>query len=396
MLWHRFWRRVSSAHRWSRRWECSTPIPQWQEASWCPTLPVRWKQEKSACADSARHPAGRPTIISSDPTTAMPSGLAAPSLLGGDLTGWVSAYRLQLFDHFERRVVARAALVMAALAQRQRAEREVEWRLSREFFDQLLEVKAGADVTAVVERGLNLGVDLRQPNAMLIFHIAHQPGAQSGGVDDVNARTTRLIASVQRAVDISGSRGAAIARADHVVVLYPALLGNEVDELVGRLQDEMRAVRVLERGPPSSSPRSPTSPAITSRTIVRRSRLSRLNRWPPTATVLFQSPTWVCTRFCSIRVDPTSLRHSPPRRRPHCASTTEAQVRTFSIRSGCTSRNAGNSLRPPAGYSSHTNTVTYRLGRIRDIAGRHPSDLDFALRFELAFMIERLMGNDPA
>jgi DNA-binding PucR family transcriptional regulator len=44
----------------------------------------------------------------------------------------------------------------------------------------------------------------------------------------------------------------------------------------------------------------------------------------------------------------------------------------------------------------HTNTVTYRLGRIRDIAGGHPSDLDFALRFELAFMIERLMGNDPA
>jgi len=41
----------------------------------------------------------------------------------------------------------------------------------------------------------------------------------------------------------------------------------------------------------------------------------------------------------------------------------------------------------------HVNTVTYRLGRIRDIAGGHPGDMEFALRFELAFMIERLMGN---
>jgi DNA-binding PucR family transcriptional regulator len=43
----------------------------------------------------------------------------------------------------------------------------------------------------------------------------------------------------------------------------------------------------------------------------------------------------------------------------------------------------------------HANTVSYRLGRIRDITGGHPGDLAFALRFELAFMIERLMGVAP-
>jgi DNA-binding PucR family transcriptional regulator len=40
----------------------------------------------------------------------------------------------------------------------------------------------------------------------------------------------------------------------------------------------------------------------------------------------------------------------------------------------------------------HPNTVSYRLNRIRDITGGHPSEMDVALRFELAFMIERLVG----
>jgi sugar diacid utilization regulator len=341
------------------------------------------------------HPAGRPTIISSDPTTAMPSGLAAPSLLGGDLTGWVSAYRLQPFDHFERRVVARAALVMAALAQRQRAEREVEWRLSREFFDQLLEVKAGADVTAVVERGLNLGVDLRQPNAMLIFSIAHQPGAQSGSVDDVNARTTRLIASVQRAVDISGSRGVAIARADHVVVLYPALLGNEVDELVGRLQDEMRAVRVLERLTivVSTVSHEPSDYEPNYRAALTALSLKRV-----------ASDSHGVIRVPDLGVYTLLLNSRRPDELAAFAAQTTAALREYDESTGSDLLNTlrvyleerGKLAATASRLFVHTNTVTYRLGRIRDIAGGHPSDLDFALRFELAFMIERLMGNDPA
>jgi sugar diacid utilization regulator len=341
------------------------------------------------------HPAGRPSIISSDPATGMPSGLAAPSLLAGDLTGWVSAYRLQPFDKFERRVVARAALVMAALAQRQRAEREVEWRLSREFFDQLLEVKAGVDVTAVVERGLNLGVDLRQPNAMLIFNIAHDPSDRSGGADDVNARTTRLIASVQRAVDISGAGGVAIARADHVVVLYPALLGSELDELISRLQDEMRAVRILERLTivVSTVSREPSDYEPNYRAALTALSLKRTG-----------SECHRVVRVPDLGVYTLLLNARRPDELAAFAAQTMAKLREYDERN---STDLLNTLRVyleergklPATAGRlfvHSNTVSYRLGRIRDITGGHPSDLDFALRFELAFTIEQLMGSDSA
>ena len=339
------------------------------------------------------HPSGRPSIISSDPATYMPSGLAAPSMLAGDLTGWVSAYRLQPFDSFERRVVARAALVMAALAQRQRAEREVEWRLSREFFDQLLEVKAGADVTGVIERGLNLGVDLRQPNAMLIFNIAHDPSDRSGGADDVNARTTRLIASVQRAVDISGSGGVAIARADHVVVLYPALLESEVNELIGRLQDEMRAVRILERLTivVSTVSRDPSDYEPNYRAALTALSLKRV-----------ASDCQGVVRVPDLGVYTLLLNARRPDELAAFAAQTMAKLREYDEGNGTDLLDTlqvyleeRGKLAATAGrLFVHTNTVSYRLGRIRDITGGHPTDLDFALRFELAFMIERLMGID--
>ncbi len=341
------------------------------------------------------HPSGRPSIISSDPATAMPSGLAAPSLLAGDLTGWVSAYRLQPFDSFERRVVARAALVMAALAQRQRAEREVEWRLSREFFDQLLEVKPGADVTAVVERGLNLGVDLRQPNAMVIFDIADDPADGSAGADDVNARTTRLIASVQRAVDISGPAGVAVARADHVVVLYPALLGSEVDELIGRLQDEMRAVRILERLTivVSTVSREPSDYEPNYRAALTALSLKNVG-----------SDCHGVVRVPDLGVYTLLLNARRPDELAAFAAQTMAKLREYDRDNGADLLNTlrvyleeRGRLPATAGrLFVHANTVSYRLGRIRDITGGHPGDLSFALRFELAFMIERLMGVDPA
>jgi sugar diacid utilization regulator len=336
-------------------------------------------------------PAGRPLLISSDPATGMPSGLAAPSLLAGDLTGWVSAYRLHPFDSFERRVVTRAALVMAALAQRQRAEREVEWRLSREFFDQLLEVKAGADITAVVERGLNLGVDLRQPNAMLIFNIAHDPSDRSGGPDDVNARTTRLIASVQRAVDISGSGGVAIARADHVVVLYPALLEGEVNELIARLQDEMRAVRILERLTivVSTVSRQPSDYEPNYRAALTALSLKKVG-----------SDCHGVVRVPDLGVYTLLLNARRPDELAAFAVQTMAKLRDYDEDNGTDLLDTlkvyleerGKLAATAARLFVHANTVSYRLGRIRDITGGHPGDLDFALRFELAFMIERLMG----
>jgi sugar diacid utilization regulator len=336
-------------------------------------------------------PMGRLTVLSSDPVTSMPSGLAAPAILAGELTGWVSAYRLQSFDQFERHVVDRAALVMAALAQRQRAAREIEWRLSRGFFDQLLELETGGDATAVVERGLSLGVDLRQPNAILIFKL-EQDAAGSASSDADNARTTRLITSVQRAVDLACPRAMAIARADHVVVIYPARLGHEVDELIARLQDEMRAVRVLER-----------LVIVVSTVCHDPSDYEPNYRAALTAMSLSASESGEgrVIRVPDLGIYSLLLDARRPNELAAFAAATTAELQAYDEQNDtellATMRiyleERGKLAATARRLFVHVNTVTYRLGRIRDIAGGHPGDMEFALRFELAFMIERLMGN---
>jgi sugar diacid utilization regulator len=338
------------------------------------------------------HPAGRPTVISNDFTTGMPGGLAAPAVLDGEPTGWVSAYRAQPFDRFERRTVERAAIVMAALGQRERAEREVEWRLSREFFDQLLATTPGSNTDAIIDRGLHLGVDLRSQNVVLVFRSEPEPGDADVG-EGADARTTRLISSVQRAVDASTSHAMAIARADHVVVLYPASPPEEVDALIARLQDKMRAVRGLER----------LSIAVS--TVCKdpfdyeptyRAALTALSLGKPGAEGRV-------VRVPELGVYALLLNARRPDELAEFASTTVAGLRSYDEQNSTDLvqtlkiylEERGKLPATAARMFVHPNTVSYRLNRIRDITGGHPSEMDVALRFELAFMIERLSGTRP-
>jgi purine catabolism regulator len=338
------------------------------------------------------HPAGRPTVISNDFTTGMPGGLAAPAMLDGEPTGWVSAYRAQPFDRFERRTVERAAIVMAALGQRERAEREVEWRLSREFFDQMLATAPGSNADAIIDRGMHLGVDLRSPNVVLVFRSEPESDGPDAG-DAGGARTTRLISSVQRAVDASTSPAMAIARADHVVVIYPASPPEEVDALIARLQDKMRAVRGLERLSIAVSTvckdpfdYEPTyRAALTALSLGKAGTEGRVVRVP------------------ELGVYTLLLNARRPDELAEFATTTVAGLRHYDEQNGTDLvqtlkiylEERGKLPATAARMFVHPNTVSYRLNRIRDITGGHPSEMDVALRFELAFMIERLAGTRP-
>jgi len=336
------------------------------------------------------HPSGRATLISSDPTTNMPSGLAVPSLLAGELTGWVSTYRLRSFDHHERQIVERAALVMAALAQRQRAEREVEWRLSREFFDQVLDIRADTDISTVVERGLSLGVDLRRPNIIVIFKIEPDAGHDPGRAAHSSARNTRLITAVQRFVDMSPAHAIAVARADHVVVIHPADESDAVDELIVRLQDQMRAVRAID------------SLATVVSTVCREPADYEPNyRAALTALSLKKAGSQNgVVRVPDLGVYALLLNARRPDELAAFAADTTASLRKYDAENGTellkTLRvyleERGKLAPTAARLFVHANTVSYRLNRVSEITGGHPNDLDFALRFELAFMIEQLAG----
>jgi len=316
--------------------------------------------------------------------------LAVPSLLAGELTGWVSTYRLRSFDHHERQIVERAALVMAALAQRQRAEREVEWRLSREVFDQVLDIRADTDISTVVERGLSLGVDLRRPNIIVIFKIEPDAGHDPGRAAHSSARNTRLITAVQRFVDMSPAHAIAVARADHVVVIHPADESDAVDELIVRLQDQMRAVRAID------------SLATVVSTVCREPADYEPNyRAALTALSLKKAGSQNgVVRVPDLGVYALLLNARRPDELAAFAADTTASLRKYDAENGTellkTLRvyleERGKLAPTAARLFVHANTVSYRLNRVSEITGGHPNDLDFALRFELAFMIEQLAG----
>jgi DNA-binding PucR family transcriptional regulator len=182
----------------------------------------------------------------------------------------------------------------------------------------------------------------------------------------------------------------AVARADHVVVLYPASPPEEVDALIARLQDKMRAVRGLER----------LSIAVS--TICKdpidyeptyRAALTALALGTPGAQGRV-------VRVPDLGVYTLLLNARRPDELAEFATTTVAPLRDYDKQNGTDLvqtlkiylEERGKLPATAARMFVHANTVSYRLNRIRDITGGHPSEMDVALRFELAFMIERLSG----
>jgi sugar diacid utilization regulator len=172
--------------------------------------------------------------------------LVAPVVLDDELAGRVWAFNpARGFGAFERQALERGALVVALAVSKLRTAQEVEWRLSREFLDDLLDADARGDPGSTLARAVQFGLELTDPHTLVV--IRPDPGDEDPVVRVTTspARLQRsLLTQVQRVVNGSGIVGAALvaARGEDVIVLWPHGDGQpEAAELAEMLRRQIRA-----------------------------------------------------------------------------------------------------------------------------------------------------------
>ncbi|MGH9103874.1 MAG: helix-turn-helix domain-containing protein [Acidimicrobiales bacterium] len=328
---------------------------------------------------------------------AIDSGEAAigvPVLLAGEVAGRLWAWRAEPLDDFERRDLESGAVVVAVAMQGMRMAREIEWRLSRDFIDELLAAADTADpaqADGLLDRGRHLGVELAEPHAVLVVRL---DAAAAGEIKPVAARAhvmRQLLSSIQRVADGFPEAHIAAARSDHVMLLWSASGGP------GRLQEVAEGLRrdVGAYGPPGtvtvvvsapcSSPaqyRPAYRAAKTALDLAQRAGSDRVVQVPDLGVLnllMHVEDAAELTEFARGRLGP--LRAYDARCGAHLAET----LRTY-IEQRCSTARTAESL------FVHHNTVTYRLSRVRDLTGCDPASLDTLLEYQLAFLIEQLVG----
>lgn len=345
---------------------------------------------------SASEAAGR--LIALAGVDADPSDLlVVPILVAGELAGRLWARRATTFDEFEHRTLERAAVVVAVALQSERSAAEVEWRLSRDFLDELLAYDETSDRAMLIERGLHLGVDLRRPQVVLIVRAGTtrtRPDAAAAELAAANQRIARhLLAAVQRSADEIDLHGITAARNDHVVLLWLAEDPDGLDAAIRRLRADVGAY-----GPGGcvTIGVSAVCTALDDYDAAYRSVVMAvsLDAGGDRSRVVRVPDLGIYSVLMNVRRPETLVEFSAATLRPlreydegNHADLIET-LRTYLEQQCHTGRTA-------EALYVHPNTIAYRLQRIRQLTGVNPSDLGSLLAYELAFKIERLL-EEPA
>ena len=147
-------------------------------------------------------------------------GLVVPVVLDEDVAGhvWALSPRAPL-GAAHRQALVRAAAVVAFALLKDRTAQEVEWRLSREFFDDLLDAD-GRSSAALHARARRLGADLSAPHTLLVVRRDPQRDGPAEH-DDREAYAQRsLLSLVQRTGAAWKGATLTATRSDQVVVLW--------------------------------------------------------------------------------------------------------------------------------------------------------------------------------
>jgi DNA-binding PucR family transcriptional regulator len=161
------------------------------------------------------------TVVVPAVPSAGAEGLVVPVVLDEEVAGhlWALQPRTR-FGPPERQALTRAAAVVALALLKERTAQEVEWRLSRDFFDDLFDAE-GQATEALHARARQLGADLSRRHTVLV--IRRDPVHEQTGTvqEDREAYAQRsLLSLVQRTGAAWGGATLTATRSDHVVVLW--------------------------------------------------------------------------------------------------------------------------------------------------------------------------------
>jgi len=150
------------------------------------------------------------------------AGLVVPVILDEEVVGHLWALSPSApFGVPQRRALVRAAAVLALALLKERTAQEVEWRLSRDFFDDLLDPDRPATIEALHARARQLGADLTRRHTILVIRRDPVPDGRPVEHENREAYAQRsLLSLIQRAGAAWKGASLTATRSDHVVVLW--------------------------------------------------------------------------------------------------------------------------------------------------------------------------------
>jgi len=320
--------------------------------------------------------------------------LVAPVVLDDEVAGRVWACNAARgFGAYERRALERGAMVVALAVSKLRTAQEVEWRLSREFLDDLLAADGRGDPASTMTRALQLGLDLSSPSTLVV--VRPDPGEEDSvaRLAGTAARLHRtLLTQVQRVVNATGVGDAALvaARGEDVILLWPEREGQpeaaELAELVRRdIQAYVGSVSV-GLGPPchgvteyGDAYRLAAGALDLVQRAGHRDRVVALADLGVYRLLLQVKRPEELIAFMHSVLRP--LYEYDGRRDTTLVETLRAFLtKGFSV--GATAE----------ALIVHPNAISYRLRRIEEVLGVSCHDPEALLQFQFAFLIESVLG----
>jgi DNA-binding PucR family transcriptional regulator len=335
-----------------------------------------------------------PVVVPGMPGEQGGEGVVLPVVLDEELAGHLWALQPRApFGPSQREALTRAAAVVALALLKERTAQEVEWRLSRDFFDDLFDAE-GQPADTLNARARQLGADLTRRHTVLV--IRRDPAPASGGTapDDREAYAQRsLLSLVQRTGGSWGGATLTATRSDHVVVLWDDAEPNRSAlEFAEHLRREIQAyasgwTATISVGPSCTdigeygdAYRLTCGVLDLVQQSDRRDRIVSLDSIGAYRLLLQVKRPQELQSFAESML-----------------GTVHVYDRKHQTKLGATVRsymaNRCNVAVTAKALHVHPNTVAYRLRRVEELLGIDLSDPQAVLHLQLALMIERILGD---
>jgi sugar diacid utilization regulator len=321
-------------------------------------------------------------------------GLVVPAVVDEVVAGrvWALQPRAPLGPAAIQTLTRAAAVVELALV-KERTAQEVEWRLSRDFLDDLFDA-ADPSGEALRARARQLGGGLSRPHTVLVIR-RDPPQAGSGAVQEEREAYAQrsLLSLVQRTGGAWGGATLTATRSDHVVVLWhddEATHGAQ--DFAEHLRREIQAyaagwTATISVGPSCSDVREyGDAYRLTCGVLDLVQQSGRGDR---------------VVSLDSIGAYRLLLQVKRPQELQRFAESTLGTVHAYDAQH---QTQLGSTLRSYMGRRCnvavtakalhvHPNTVAYRLRRVEELLEIDLGDPQAMLHLQLAFMIESILGD---
>ena len=320
-------------------------------------------------------------------------GVVVPVVLDEEVAGHLWALEPRFpFGPPQRQALTRAAAVVALALLKERTAQEVEWRLSRDFFDDLFDAQ-GQSAEALHARARQLGADLSRRHTVMVIRRDPPQGDPGAARGDREAYAQRsLLSLVQRTGGGWGGATLTATRSDHVVVLWddtePQRSAQEFAEYLSR---EIQAyasgwTATISVGPSCADIREyGDAYRLTCGVLDLVQQSDRRDR---------------VVSLDSIGAYRLLLQVKRPQELQSFAESMLGTVHDYDAKHqtqlGVTLRaymaNRCNVSVTAKALHVHPNTVAYRLRRVEELLGIDLSDPEVLLHLQLALMIENILG----